>query len=223
MPGPIRPPRAHSKVSGLHNLLPQSPVAQVGKLRLEEGMSRCQRGVLRTDSPPADAKIRPSGEGSYREDDPQYAPRQVMPWWEAPPQEKGRGGKSHLPHRVSRAEIGLKTLPGVTNRIVAATRGDPGSRSSPEVPPSLTHPALLGTDQITHRARSCRSLRQWGRTQARTTEPLPPPGRLRGVRRGQHRRGPAHKSRARALAAGPLFFAPLLNPCCWYGPGEPHP
>lgn len=180
MPAPIGPLGAHSKVSGLHNLLPRSPVAQVGKLRLEEGLLRCLRGVLRTDSPPADAKIRPSGEGIYKENDPQYAPRQVRSWWEAPPQEKGRGGKSRLPHRVSRAEIGLKTLPGVTSRIMAATRGDPVSRRSPEVPPFLTHPALLGTDQITHRARSCRSLRHWGRTQARTTEALPRPGRLRG-------------------------------------------
>lgn len=78
--------------------------------------------------------------------------------------------KSRLPHRESRAEISLKTLPGI-----AAMRGDPVSRT-----PFLTHPALLGTDQITHCARSCGSLRPWGRTQARTTETLPPPGRLRG-------------------------------------------
>lgn len=151
-PGPIGPQVAHSKVSGLHNLLPKSPVAQVGKLRLEEGLLHCLRGVLRTDSPPADAKIRPSDEVIYTENDPQYAPRQVRSWWEAPPQ-KGRGGKSRLPHRVSRAEIGLKTLPGVTSRIVAATRGDRVSRRSPEVPPFLTHPALLGTDQRSHTAR----------------------------------------------------------------------
>lgn len=152
MPDPIRPHGAHSKVSSLHNLLPKSPVSQVGKLRLEEGMLLCLEEVLRTESPPADAKIRPSGEGSYGEDDPQYAPRQVRSWWEAPSQEKGRGGKSRLPHRVSRAEIGLKTLPGVTNRIIAATRGDPVSRSSPEVPhSSLTLRSSVPTRS--HRAR----------------------------------------------------------------------
>lgn len=92
--------------------------------------------------------------------------------------------------------------PTPTGRVRRPRRTEaPGK---PRVPgPDLTHPAVAAKAS-THRGRPCCSLGHLGRTQALTTEALPPPAPAAGVRAWPLGRRPARSSRAR-IPGAPRF------------------